>query len=112
MPDYLKSFDEIPTYSDSGSQNQTCRDIMPDGVIPGLAVGYNILEGPGRVGFNCHDWDQIFVVVQGSGLLLRGEERVPIKAQCIVLIPAGTVHDVHVAPGERIEYVYINKDRC
>jgi mannose-6-phosphate isomerase-like protein (cupin superfamily) len=49
------------------------------------------------------------VVVQGEGTLLRGEERIPIQAPCVVHIPPNTDHDVLVAPGERIEYVYVNK---
>jgi mannose-6-phosphate isomerase-like protein (cupin superfamily) len=73
-------------------------------------VGYDTLEGPGRNGLGNHsDWHQVFVVVDGRGMLLRGEERIPIQAPCVVHIPPHTNHDVLVAPGERIEYVYINK---
>jgi mannose-6-phosphate isomerase-like protein (cupin superfamily) len=110
MPAYLKSFADIPTYSDPGSQNQICRDVLPRDVVPGLLVGYDTLEGPGRNGLGNHsDWHQVFVVVDGRGTLLRGEERIPIQAPCVVHIPPHTNHDVLVAPGERIEYVYINK---
>jgi mannose-6-phosphate isomerase-like protein (cupin superfamily) len=110
MPAYLKRFEDIPTYSDPGSQNQTCRDVLPRGVVPGLLVGYDALEGPGRNGLGNHsDWHQVFVVVHGRGLLLRGEERIPIQAPCVIHIPPHTDHDVLVESGERIEYVYINK---
>ena len=110
MSAYTKRFDEIPSYSDEGSQNQLCRDIMPKGIVPGLLVGYDVIEGPGRNGLGHHaTWDQVFVVLKGRGVLQRGEERIPLEAPCIVLIPAHTDHDVEVAPGEHIEYVYINK---
>ncbi len=110
MPAYLKNFADIPTYSDPDSQNQTCRDILPRGIVPDLLVGYNILDGPGRTGPSNHsDWHQVFVVVQGQGTLLRGEERIPIQAPYVIHIPPNTDHDVLVAPGERIEYVYVNK---
>jgi mannose-6-phosphate isomerase-like protein (cupin superfamily) len=110
MPAYFRSFAEIQTYSDEGSQNQVCRDILPGGIVPGLVVGYDIIEGPGRNGLNSHaTWDQVFVVLEGRGILLRGSEHVPLEAPCVVLIPANTPHDVEVAPGERIKYVYINK---
>lgn len=110
MATYLKHFSEIPTYSDAASQNQICRNILPSGVVPGLVVGYDTIEGPGRNGLGCHaEWDQVFVVLQGAGLLHLGDERIRLEAPCIVLIPANTNHDVEVAPGERIEYVYINK---
>jgi mannose-6-phosphate isomerase-like protein (cupin superfamily) len=110
MSAYLKNFADIPTYSDPGSQNQTCRDILPRGIVPELLVGYNILDGPGRTGLGNHpDWHQVFVAVRGRGTLIRGEDRVPIQAPCVVHIPPDTDHDVLVEPGQRIEYVYINK---
>jgi mannose-6-phosphate isomerase-like protein (cupin superfamily) len=110
MSAYLKEFGDIPSYSDPGSQNQVCRDILPRGVVPGLLLGYNTIEGPGRNGLGRHpDWHQVFVVVRGRGTLLRGEERIPIQAPCVVLIPPHTDHDVLVEEGERIEYVYINR---
>jgi mannose-6-phosphate isomerase-like protein (cupin superfamily) len=110
MAAYLKDFDEIPVYSDPDSQNQTCRDILPRGIVPGLLVGYNILDGPGRTGLGNHSgWHQVFVVVHGQGTLLRGEERIPIQAPSVLHIPPNTDHDVLVAPGEHIEYVYVNK---
>ncbi|HEX9117890.1 MAG TPA: cupin domain-containing protein [Anaerolineae bacterium] len=109
MPGYYKHFEEIPTYSDPGSQGQTCRDILPNGVVDRLSMGYNIIEGPGHVGRNHHTWDQIFVVIAGHGVLEMGDERVPLQPETIVLIPAYTDHDTFVDPGERIEYVYVNK---
>jgi mannose-6-phosphate isomerase-like protein (cupin superfamily) len=112
MSAYLKRFDEIPIYSDKGSQNQTCRDIMPAGVVDKVQLGYNILHGPGHTGLGSHTWDQIFVVVKGAGLLWRGEERIRLEKDMIALIPAGTPHDVHVVEGEHIEYVYVNRHAC
>jgi mannose-6-phosphate isomerase-like protein (cupin superfamily) len=110
MSGYLKNFADIPAYQDDGSQNQTCRDVLPRGIVPDLMMGYNILEGPGRTGLANHSaWHQVFVVVQGRGTLLRGDERIPIQSPCVVHIPPNTDHDVLVAPEERIEYVYVNK---
>ena len=110
MSAYFKTFAEIPTYSDQGSRNQLCRDLLPKGIVPELAVGYDIIEGPGRNGPTSHSsWDQVFVVLQGQGVLVRDDERISLRAPCIALIPANTAHDVEVAPGDRIEYVYINK---
>jgi mannose-6-phosphate isomerase-like protein (cupin superfamily) len=107
---YLKSFSELPVYSDAGSQNQTCRDILPRGVVPDMLIGYNILDGPGRTGLGRHaGWHQVFVVVAGQGTLLRGEELVPVQAPCVVHIPPDTEHDVLVEPGQHIEYVYVNR---
>jgi mannose-6-phosphate isomerase-like protein (cupin superfamily) len=107
---YLKNFAEIPVYSDTGSQNQVCRDVLPRGLVPDLLIGYNILDGPGRTGLGKHaGWHQVFVVVVGQGTLLRGGERVPVQAPCVVHIPPNTEHDVLVEPGQHIEYVYVNR---
>jgi mannose-6-phosphate isomerase-like protein (cupin superfamily) len=107
---YLKSLSEIPVYSDDGSQNQICRDILPRDIVPDILIGYNILDGPGHTGLGRHaGWHQVFVVVMGQGTLLRGEERIQVQAPCVVHIPPDTDHDVLVEPGQHIEYVYVNR---
>ncbi len=113
MAQYLKRFEEMPTYSDPDSHGQTCRDILPEGVVEDLSMGYNILEGtggvPGHVGRNHHTWDQVFVVIKGGGVLELADQRIPLQPETVVLIPANTDHDTLVQPGEHIEYVYVNK---
>jgi mannose-6-phosphate isomerase-like protein (cupin superfamily) len=110
MSSYLKYFSEVPVYQDKGSQGQTCRDILPRGIVPDVVVGYNILDGPGHTGLGNHPgWHQVFVVVRGEGTLLRGGERIPIRAHCVIHIPPSTDHDVLVEPGQHIEYVYVNR---
>jgi mannose-6-phosphate isomerase-like protein (cupin superfamily) len=107
---YYRLFAEIPSYSDRGSQNQLCRDIVPRGILPGVVVGYDIIEGPGRNGLHQHaTWHQAFVVLHGRGTLIRGDERIALEAPCVVDIPPLTDHDVLVAEGERIEYVYVTR---
>lgn len=110
MAGYYKLFTEIPTYSDPGSQNQLCQDVLPRGVVPGLVIGYDTIEGPGRNGLNSHPtWHQAFVVLKGRGTLIRGDDHLTIEAPCVVDIPPQTDHDVMVAEGERIEYVYVTR---
>jgi hypothetical protein len=50
MSPYLKRFEDIPPYSDPGSQNQLCRDILPKGIVEGLLIGYDRVKGPGHNG--------------------------------------------------------------
>ena len=83
---------------------------MPKGIVPGLTVGYNILDGPGRTGLASHSsWHQVFVLVDGQCTMLRGDERAPVQAPCVVHIPPNTKHDMLVAEGEHVEYVFTNK---
>jgi mannose-6-phosphate isomerase-like protein (cupin superfamily) len=110
MSAYTRKFDDIPSYSDPESRNQLCRDILPRGIVEDLLIGYDRISGPGNNGAGRHvDFHQVFVVLKGRGILQRGEERVVLQAPCIAHIPAKTTHDVFVAPGEEIEYVYVNK---
>ena len=83
---------------------------MPRGIVPDVMIGYNILEGPGRTGLAHHaDWHQMFVVVSGQATLLRGDERTPVKAPCVIHIPPNVDHDMIVEDGERVEYVFVNE---
>ncbi len=110
MSAYHRRFEEVPSYSDPESHNQLCRDILPKGVVDGLLVGYDRIEGPGNNGTGRHeDFDQVFVVLKGRGTLHRGDERLSLEAPCIVHIPKNTPHDVFVAEGDEIEYVYVNR---
>ena len=110
MSAYAKNFADIPAYSDPESRNQLCRDILPKGLVEDLLIGYDRIEGPGNNGTGRHlDFHQVFVVVKGRGVLQRGGERIELEAPCIAHIPPNTAHDVFVAAGEQIEYVYVNK---
>lgn len=110
MGAYFKRFDEILSYSDPCSKNQLCRDILPKGIVDGLLVGYDRITGPGRNGLGRHeDFDQVFVVLKGRGTLLRGSGRILLEAPSVIHIPRGTEHDVFVAEGDEIEYVYVNR---
>lgn len=110
MTRYHKQFSDIPAYSDAGSQNQICRDVLPRGIVPGLVVGHDTITGPGRNGLHKHPtWHQVFVVLEGRGILIRGDERLTLEAPCVVDIPSDTDHDVLVAEGERIVYVYVTR---
>lgn len=110
MSAYLKKFEDIPSYSDPESRNQLCRDILPQGVVPGLLIGYDKIRGPGNNGTGRHErFDQVFVLISGRGTLVRGDERIPVEAPSVVHIPRNVAHDVFVAEGDEIEYVYVNR---
>ena len=60
------------------------------------------------MGRHRHTSDQVFVVIQGSGMLELADQQVPLRAGTVVLIPGNTDHDTLVQPGQHIEYVYVN----
>ena len=108
MDTYVKRFEEIGAYSDPSWHDLRTKDILPEGLMPGISIGYNYMDGPGHVGRNSHTWDQIFVIVQGQGRLELGNEVFSLEANMIALIPAGTEHDTFVEGGKHLEYFYIN----
>lgn len=108
----IKKFSDFPTYTDKGSVNQFCEDILPrDEDINGMiGIGVCRVKGPGRVVEGCHDkWIQYFVVISGSGTLYYNQKAYPIKARMIIKIPLNTKHYVRCKANERIEYIYVNR---
>jgi mannose-6-phosphate isomerase-like protein (cupin superfamily) len=45
------------------------------------------------IGEETHDVDQILYFLSGSGEAVLNRERTPIKANSLVVVPAGTVHN-------------------
>ena len=39
-----------------------------------------------------HEQDEVYIVAEGSGTFLRGEERVPFNKGDFLFVPAGVVH--------------------
>jgi mannose-6-phosphate isomerase-like protein (cupin superfamily) len=108
---YCKRFEEFPEYTDPGSINQKCRDILPrgKGEYKDLGMGVCRITGPGRVGEDAHaDWTQYFIVTEGKGTLYYDSRPVPIHAGMIIEIPRLTRHYVSCGEGENIAYFYIN----
>ncbi|MFH0921459.1 MAG: cupin domain-containing protein [Fibrobacterota bacterium] len=108
---YLKDFSDFPTYTDEGSINQFCEDILPkkEDVDGTVGIGVCRIEGPGRVVEGCHDkWTQYFVVISGTGTLFYNGTPFAVKARMIIKIPLNTRHYVECKANERIEYIYVN----
>ncbi len=109
---YIKRFEDIISYSDPGSHNQVCRDILPKDIVDGMLIGFNRITGPGNNGLGNHkNFTQVFVIIQGRGILHLADLCIPLSGKMIVEIPHGTDHDVFVDNGDFIEYMYVNKYR-
>ena len=101
--------ESVSPYVNPQGKNQLCWDMMPRGLSANLSIGFDSMEPNACNGLGVHDtWDQVFILVAGSGTLVSGEKRIPIEAPSIVFIPKGTPHDVVTGADERIEYYYIN----
>ena len=50
-------------------------------------------------------YDEVYYVLAGTGTInLAGKEH-PLCPGAVAVIPAGTPHELHAAPGERLEFV-------
>ena len=81
-----------------------------EGGVPGLCMGRVQLQGPIRKTPAAHaDWDQVYLILKGSGTIHLGSEQHEVNSNAVVVIPRNTNHWVEVRQGDSLEYVYINR---
>jgi len=107
----IKRFDEVKTYSDFGSVNQLCRDLLDqgEGKAGRLQVGTCEITGPGQVAEDAHQtWTQYFLVTKGAGTLYLDGQPHPFSTNMIAEIPKNTKHYVRCEFKQSIQYFFIN----
>lgn len=108
---YVKRFNEFPTYTDPGAENQVCHDVLDQGVgeAKHLQIGDCAITGPGQVAEDAHaTWSQYFVVIEGKGTLFYDGKPVAVEKDMVIEIPKHTKHYVRCERGESIRYIFIN----
>jgi mannose-6-phosphate isomerase-like protein (cupin superfamily) len=57
-----------------------------------------------------HDkWHQFYIILKGKGIMQIGEEKIPVAAPSVIMIPFNTLHALEVEKNEEVEYVYVNQ---
>jgi len=77
----------------------TRRVVYPEMGAKNITLNY-VVFGPGQE-FPQHDHDEsedVFVILEGSGVLKQGEVERPIKAGDVVYVPAGENHGTIAGP--------------
>lgn len=108
---YIKRFDEFPTYTDPGAENQICHDVLDKGAgeAKQLQIGDCAITGPGQVAEDAHaTWSQYFVVIEGGGTLFYNGKPIPVEKDTVIEIPKHTKHYVRCEEGQSIRYIFIN----
>ena len=111
MTKSVKTFTECPTYSDCGSVNQLCRDILGrgEGEAPDLQIGVCEITGRGFVAEDAHSlWTQYFLVTRGRGTVHLNGKAIPVSEGMIVEIPKDTRHYASCEEGQFLQYFFIN----
>jgi mannose-6-phosphate isomerase-like protein (cupin superfamily) len=60
--------------------------------VPSMSLGLYELEAGAYDGQPVHERDEIYVVVQGSAVLLVGEEETPAETGSVIFVRAGVPH--------------------
>lgn len=74
------------------------RDRLSDSARPFVAalahgtMQVELFAPHGRDTQQPHRQDELYIISRGSGLLVRGEERAPVKAGDVLFVPAGMTH--------------------
>ena len=59
---------------------------------PGLEVGVYVLVAPEPDRQQPHDTDEVYVVLEGRGVLTVEDEQIPVEKGKAVFVPAGVEH--------------------
>ena len=101
-------FDQCPPYDQEDAAGLSFRKVLAEGVVPHLDMGLVTAAGPTHKFPARHDWDQAYLVFQGTGQVHLDGETVRLDRPGIVLIPRGTEHSIEADAGVTLQYVYVN----
>jgi mannose-6-phosphate isomerase-like protein (cupin superfamily) len=105
-------FEQLRTYEVEGGSGINCQYIVKPGEMGLLSGGRIRLTGPANTPEKTHDgWDQVYVILSGSGRAVLDGKEYPVQAGNIVCVPCGTPHTVLLKEGEQMEYCYFNAFR-
>ena len=114
MTEYIKSFEELESYTQEGGPNILYRHLLPKGITgENISMGLVTLEGPTATEIGSHsEWLQAYVILSGSGTVILGEREILVDQPTIINIPLNTQHGVKLNAGEKMQYIYINNYTC
>jgi len=105
----VQHLDELPYYEQDSGANITYQFLVRPGSMGRLSSGRVRLQGPTAKALDAHaGWDQIYLVLNGSGIVTVGTEDFPVAVGSVVRIPRHTRHGVSLRAGQHLEYVYFN----
>jgi len=101
--------DNLPYYEQDSGPNITYQYLVKPGTLGLMSSGRVRAKGPTTKALDTHTgWDQIYLILSGSGTVVLGDEHHRVSKGHVVRIPIGTRHGVILEEGEEIEYVYFN----
>jgi len=107
---YFKPFEKTETYTQDDAEGLAFRKILPEGIVPDVDMGLVTATGPVRKFTGTHQTHhQIYLVIQGTGYVYLGAQKIRIDQPGLVLIPCGTEHSIEADAGQTMKYIYVNR---
>jgi mannose-6-phosphate isomerase-like protein (cupin superfamily) len=102
-------FAECPYYEQEKEGDIKYQALLTKGELGNLGIGYVQMKGPAKSIYNSHtEWEQVYLVLAGSGTIILNDVEHHIEAPCIIRIPIGTKHGVKLEENEQLSYLYVN----
>ena len=107
---YFRLFEETDSYIQDDAEGLSFRKVLPEGIVPDVDMGLVTAIGPVHKFAGRHeDFDQTYLVFEGTGYIHLADEKIRIDKPGIVVIPHGTEHSMETDAGSVMKYVYVNR---
>jgi mannose-6-phosphate isomerase-like protein (cupin superfamily) len=109
MENPVQHLDDLPYYEQDSGANILYQFVVKPGSMGLMSSGRVRAKGPTKKAMDTHPgWDQIYIILRGSGTVVVGEAEFKVGPGHIVRIPVHTPHGVILQEGEELEYLYVN----
>ena len=109
MQKSAERLDDLPYYAQDSGANILYQFVVKPGTLGLMSAGRVRAKGPTKKAMDAHPgWDQIYIILNGTGTVVVGKRKFKVGPGHIVRIPVHTPHGVILAQGEAIEYIYVN----
>lgn len=108
---YFREFSECEAYTEKiKSPNTISRTVLPEKIMPRLALGTVEAPGPDRVGAHEHPMlDQLFLGLAGNEVTVHADGQSALFKEFELLhIPIGSSHGVTVEEGKKMYYMWMD----
>lgn len=108
---YYAKFTDCKSYTELiKSPNTISRTILPNKIIPRIAMGTVQTKGPDKVGAHAHPMlEQLFLGLSKNNCVVYADDaQVDFPEYSVLHIPLGSSHSVSVEKGEVLYYVWMD----
>jgi quercetin dioxygenase-like cupin family protein len=108
---YFKKFTDCQPYKEAiKSPKTTSRTVLPNQIVPRMAMGTVETTGPDEVGAHRHPMlDQMFLGLAENDVVVTADEtHARLKEFSLLHIPLGSLHGVKAEPGTKLYYMWMD----